>query len=256
MIPDFGMIYHMIKQQSGSPESPVITEAIKMQKYKYETHLHTSPVSKCAKADVRDSLQFYKDLGYDGVFITNHFLDGNINVDRNLPYEERIHFYFSDYEEGVKIGKEIGIKVFCGVEMSYGGTDFLIYGLDKNWYLQNPQIMEMKKSDELNFLMQSGALVIQAHPYREAGYIDHIRLYPRNIQGVEVINANRTDFENQMAELYAEHYDLLKIAGTDNHLGSRQKKLAGVCFETPLGDEQDFIKQVREGQAEIFEMQV
>ena len=169
---------------------------------------------------------------------------------------EKIHFYFADYEEGVKLGKEIGIKVFCGVEMSYGGTDFLIYGLDKNWYLKNPQIMEMKKSNELNFLMQSGALVIQAHPYREAGYIDHIRLYPRNIEGVEVINANRTDFENQMAELYAENYGLLKIAGTDNHQGSRQHKLAGVSFEAPLADEQDFIKKVREGQAEIFEMQV
>ena len=87
--------------------------------YRYETHLHTYPVSKCAKADVRDSLEFYKELEYDGVFITNHFLDGNINIDRNMPYEKKISFYFSDYEEGVKIGNEIGIKVFCGVELSY-----------------------------------------------------------------------------------------------------------------------------------------
>ena len=46
--------------------------------YKYETHLHTSPVSKCAIASVRDSLEFYKSLGYDGVFITNHFIQGNM----------------------------------------------------------------------------------------------------------------------------------------------------------------------------------
>ena len=39
---------------------------------KYETHLHTSPVSKCAKASVRESLEFYKKAGYAGVFITNH----------------------------------------------------------------------------------------------------------------------------------------------------------------------------------------
>ena len=55
--------------------------------YKYETHLHTYPVSKCAKATVRESLVFYKDIGYDGVFITNHFLDGNINISPDAPYK-------------------------------------------------------------------------------------------------------------------------------------------------------------------------
>ena len=47
--------------------------------YKYETHCHTAPVSKCGKASVKDTVSFYKQLGYDGIFITNHFLDGNIN---------------------------------------------------------------------------------------------------------------------------------------------------------------------------------
>ena len=87
--------------------------------YKYETHLHTSPVSTCASATVRESLEFYKKIGYDGVFITNHFLDGNSSVDRSLSYEEQIEFYFSDAEEGMKLAEEVGIKVFCGVEMSY-----------------------------------------------------------------------------------------------------------------------------------------
>lgn len=92
--------------------------------YKYETHLHTFPVSHCAKAGVWESLEFYKKLGYDGVFITNHFLDGNINIAREKSYEEKIEFYFSDYEKGIEIGKAIGLQVFCGVELSYGGTDF------------------------------------------------------------------------------------------------------------------------------------
>ena len=66
--------------------------------YLYETHLHTYPVSKCAKVGVREVVEFYKEKGYEGIFITNHFIDGNINVDRALPYEERIQFFFSDYE--------------------------------------------------------------------------------------------------------------------------------------------------------------
>ncbi|MBR6812633.1 MAG: hypothetical protein IKM51_04595, partial [Oscillospiraceae bacterium] len=56
----------------------------------YETHLHTRPVSRCARADVRCTVDFYKQAGYKGVFITNHFLDGNINADKSLPYDELI----------------------------------------------------------------------------------------------------------------------------------------------------------------------
>lgn len=164
-----------------------------MKLYKYETHLHTFPVSACAKATVFETLDFYKQKEYDGVFITNHFLDGNINILPSVSYEEKIEFYFSDYEKGLKYGKSIGLKIFSGVEISYRGTDFLVYGLDKEWYLKNPQIMDMKKSEELEYLKECGALVIQAHPYREEVYIDHIRLFPRHVHGIEVINASRSN---------------------------------------------------------------
>ena len=65
--------------------------------YRYETHLHTSPVSRCAGAGVREQMRFYRELGYDGIFVTNHFLDGNVNIDRTLPYKTKLDFYLSDY---------------------------------------------------------------------------------------------------------------------------------------------------------------
>lgn len=221
--------------------------------YKYETHLHTSPVSRCAVADVEENLKFYKKLGYDGVFITNHFLDGNIDIDKEKPYVEQIEFFFSDFEKGLEIGKKLDIKVFLGTEISYGGTDFLVYGLDKNWFLNHPEIMNMKKSDELAFMKENGALVIQAHPFRELPYIDHIRLFPRHVHGVEIVNAShKKDEENQMAKIYAKHYSLIEFAGSDNHIGARQQKLAGVSFEEPILNVQDFIEKVKNGDAEIF----
>lgn len=220
--------------------------------YKYETHLHTYPVSKCGKANVYESMDFYKQKGYDGVFVTNHFLDGNINIDSTISYEEKIEFYFSDYEEGVNYGKTIGLKVFSGVELSYKGTDFLVYGLNKEWYLKNPQIMDMKKSEELEYLMNSGALVIQAHPYREAAYIDHIRLFPRHVHGIEVINASRSNFENNMAKICAKNYNLLEFAGSDNHCASEHKLLAGMCSENPILDDQDFVERVKDRKMSIF----
>ena len=220
--------------------------------YRYETHLHTYPVSRCAKRTVRENLEFYKSLGYDGVFITNHFLDGNINIERDRPYEEKLEFYCSDYEEGLRLSKEIGIKVFFGVEMSYKGTDFLVYGLDKAWFLAHPEIMEMSRSALLTFLMESGALVIQAHPYREASYIDHIRLFPRHVHGIEILNASRPDFENNMAAYYAEYYGLLPFAGSDNHSAEKHKRLGGMQSDTPVADETDFIARIRAREMEIF----
>lgn len=220
--------------------------------FKYETHLHTAPVSKCGRATVEESLAFYKSLGYDGVFITNHFLDGNVNCDKALPYEEKIEFYFSDYEKGVVVGKELGIKVFLGVELSYRGTDFLIYGLDKQWYLDHPEIMDMKKSEELTFMKEQGALIIQAHPYREASYIDHIRLYPRHVHGVEVINSSRPESDRVLTEFYAQHYGLLPFAGSDNHDAANRHYLAGLQCASPVTCEQDFVSKVLSGQTEIF----
>ncbi len=220
--------------------------------YRYETHLHTSPVSRCAVATVADTLAFYKRKGYDGVFITNHFLDGNINVDRSLPYNEKIEFYFSDYERGVEVGRELGLRVFPGVESSYGGTDFLIYGLGKEWYLANPQIMDMDKRSQLKFIRASGGFVVQAHPFREASYIDHIRLYPDCVDGVEVMNACRTELENRMARLYAENCGFIMTAGSDNHCGKVQKLLSGMEFETPLSDEHDYVARLKRGEGRIF----
>lgn len=175
-----------------------------------------------------------------------------MNIDKLLPYEHKINFYFYDFEKALELSGKIGIKVFSGVELSYKGTDFLVYGLDKEWYLCHPEIMEMEKCKELEFMMNCGALVIQAHPYREDSYIDHIRLYPRSVHGVEVINANRTDFENEMASHYAENYGLFMRGGSDNHMGGKQRKLAGISFEQPIMSVNDFISGIKKGKSKIF----
>jgi len=233
--------------------------------YKYETHCHTSPVSRCGRASAADTVGFYSRFGYDGIFITNHFLDGNINHEaRVLPYRDQIDYYFSDYEEGARIGSETGLKVFPGVELSYKGTDFLIYGLDKDWYKAHPEILDMTKTEELAFMMEEGAFVIQAHPYREANYINHIRLFPRSVHGAEVINSSQAWTSNEMAEIYADKYGLLKTAGSDNHYAGDifaklkeqgyRPEIAGVCCDTELESVHDYISCVRTGKSKIFLM--
>ena len=152
--------------------------------------------------------------------------------------------------------------MFPGVELSYKGTDFLIYGLDKDWYRTHPEILEMDKTEELPYMMEAGAFVIQAHPYREAHYIDHIRLFPRSVHGVEVINSNQAWESNKMADIYAEQYNFLKTAGSDNHWGSNafarlkekgfRPELAGMCSDTEINSVEDFISSVRNGSMRVI----
>lgn len=220
--------------------------------YLYETHLHTSPVSRCGRASVQQTVEFYKAQGYAGIFLTNHYVEANRDPEHLPTFESRIEFLCSDYEQAVQIGKEIGLSVFFGVEISYMGTDFLIYGLDKVWWLSHPEIEQMPIRDRLNFLAENGALVIHAHPYREAHYIECIRLFPRYIHGVEIYNANCTPLENEMADIFAKKYDLLPFAGSDNHNAGAQTKFGGIQTATLIESETDFVRKFKNGETAPF----
>ena len=47
-----------------------------------------------------------------------------------------------------------------------------------------------------------------------------------------------------MTKIYAENYNLLPFAGSDNHVGASQKILGGIEFDTPLLSEQDFVSRI------------
>lgn len=219
--------------------------------YRYETHLHTSPASACGHASATESVAFYKKIGYAGVFITNHFLDVNVGCDRTLPYEAQLDFYFADYYEAKKLETE-DFSVFLGVENNYLGAHFLIYGLAPEWYYAHPECLTMKKNNLLPMMQEAGALVIQAHPFREDAWIPHLSLFPRATHGVEIFNSSRPDEENAMALPYAEHYGLLHFAGSDNHRAANHARLGGMEGEERIRNESDFVRLVLEGKMHPF----
>lgn len=55
-----------------------------------------------------------------------------------------------------------------------------------------------------------------------------------------------------MANIYAQNYNLIEFAGSDNHSASKQKKLAGVCCEKPICNIKDFISKVKDNKIKIF----
>lgn len=222
-----------------------------MQVYKYETHTHTSLVSRCSRITPENLVRYYKKLGYSGVFITDHFLNGNTTVSKELSWQDQIHRFCDGYDKAFKEGQKIGLDVFFGLEYSYEGTDFLTYGLDKQWLLDHPDLLTLSLGEYCDLVRAEGGIIVHAHPFREDFYIDMIRLIPRKVDAIEVLNAGRTDFENDCARQYADTYQLKLFAGTDTH-HDQQTILHGIQLKRRLENERDMIQALNLGEIEVF----
>lgn len=225
-------------------------------KYLYETHCHTDITSKCSKFTPQEIVDTYVKNGYTGVIITDHFINANCVLEiRELEsYQDKIHRFFEGYRQ-VKELAENKLDVFCGFEYGYKGTDILTYGFDEQKTLDNPQMMDMSPKEYIDFINLSGGLTIQAHPFREAHYIDHIRLFT-NVSGIEVLNTDRTKMCNDLAYNLWEQYNAnvcfkIKTGGSDIH-SKTHPILSGVAFESKITSIEDFISRLKNGEGEIF----
>lgn len=223
--------------------------------YKYETHMHTREASACASSTGAEMARAHKQAGYTGIFVTDHFFNGNSAIPRELPWQERVERFCLGYEHAREEGERIGLQVFFGFEYAYHGAEFLVYNLDKQWLLAHENIDLCSPRQALLQMHQSGAFVIQAHPFRERDYIDHIQLFPRDIDGVEAVNAAHLGEEgrhmNQRALAYARMFDLPATAGSDSHsVGCLFG--GGVEFPEKLKTPLDYLTNLQAGRVRLL----
>ena len=89
--------------------------------YRYETHMHTCEGSACASASGAEMARAHRENGYTGIFVTDHFFNGNTAVPRELPWRERVERFCLGYEHARKEGERIGLDVFFGFEYAVKG---------------------------------------------------------------------------------------------------------------------------------------
>lgn len=223
--------------------------------FAYETHMHTSQGSKCGRRTGAEMAQAYYDAGYTGIIITDHFFYGNTAPSRDLAWTNWVTEYCKGYEDAKRHGDEIGLDVFFGWESGYNGTEFLIYGLDKEWLLAHPEIRDASVPEQFELVHNDGGIIIHAHPFREEPYIPEIRLFPEFVDGVEQINMAHFykkdeatgNMFNEKAEMYAHEHDFPVTSGSDMH--DINLYFGGMAFKKRLTDIFDFNKCVmnREG---------
>ena len=213
--------------------------------YKYETHLPTSQGSLCSPCSGAQQVDCLKACGYDGCFVTDHFFGGNTAIDRRLPWDIKIHLFCQGYEDAKKRGDEIGFKVFFGLEFGWHSTEFLTYGIDKQFLLDHPELENITLPKYAELVHANGGFIVHPHPFREAGYIDTIRLFPRCVDGVEVENASHTDpMFNKRAREYAASYNLPMTGGSDTHY-TWGFPGGGIALDKPLESPQDYLERLR-----------
>lgn len=237
--------------------------------YKYETHLHTCQGSACGISKGSDYIKPYFDAGYTGIFVTDHFFGGNTAVSRDLIWNERINLYCKGYEDALEtaklfnqknnlLGTEKEFKVFFGIEQTFNGDDYLIYGLSKDWLLAHPEVETMNHKELFDAVNNNAGLMIQAHPFRLRGYMDAIHVHPREVHGVEILNAGNKPDENDLAALYAEKYNFPVTAGSDIHnvdkllFGDGGIPVTGMAFDTPLASLDDYIQRIKNREGTII----
>jgi len=221
--------------------------------YLYDTHVHTKQASACGEYTGSQMAKAYKKAGYTGIIVTDHFFYGNTAVSRDLPWKEWVEKFYMGYADAKAEGERIGLQVFWGWESGYQGTEFLIYGLNKEWLLQHPEIREASIEEQHQLVHEGGGIVVHAHPFREEFYIDEIRLFPKYIDAVEAVNASHSnpdslhhrnpDFDKK-AICYAKEYDFPITAGSDMHVTDLLG--GGMAFHEKITSISDFVSALYE----------
>ena len=220
------------------------SQILSQYKYQIELHAHTSPVSGCSQVTPRDMVQIYKELGYDAVAITNHFM----YQQNECTKEEYIDAFVCDFEQAKECGDEVGLKVYLGAEIRFTecNNDYLIFGVDKKMLSEIYDLLPCGVENFRKNYAMPESVFIQAHPMR-----DGMKQFPPSLfDGIEVFNLHPNHNSRVgIASVYAYENNIpIIIAGSDFHeLNKKHEGVAALRATYLPEDTFELVKLLKEG---------
>ncbi len=163
-----------------------------------DLHLHTGKYSSCSNINLESGLKKAKNIGLDGICITDH--------DSYGIKKEKDYLKFLE--------KKYDIKIFVGAEILTNKGDVLVFGLNQlpRKYIKVTKLLEMVTKED--------AVSIGAHPYRffngfNRALGDNIKKL--NLTAVEVYNGNTILENNMKAYNIAKKNNFKMTGGSDAH---------------------------------------
>lgn len=164
-----------------------------------DTHVHTSPGSRCSAMEINSYLECARDLGLRAICITNH---GNME----------------DFDRLAELAPK-EMVVIPGVEISSVYGDFLIYSTDHDFLRDLEAAQPLPERGD----RPDESAVIWAHPFAgSAGGAlmddDFVASVAPKVEAIEVYNGNWPDDEaSKLARRVAARYGLAEMGGSDAH---------------------------------------
>lgn len=222
--------------------------------FRYEMHQHTAPCSHCAGADPEKLVSELKKQGMAGCVLTDHFFHGNSGIDRSLPWDEFCRPYEENYLRAKAAGEKNGIDILFGLEEHVGeGKEVLLYGITPLFMYEHPELRAGGLKMIYSLAKECGALVIQAHPFRNRDYIPDPdkTLDAAFLDGYEIINtANRPEDNVKTVERLSSCGKIL-TAGSDCHRNESDCR-AGIETRFRITGEKQLAEVLKTGSYGLF----
>lgn len=187
-----------------------------MHLFRYETHAHTCETSPCGKVNACDLVRQYKEIGYHGIVITDHYYNEYFEKLGSISWEDKVHAYLKGYRAALEEGRKAGVVVLLGMELRFESNwnDYLVYGLNEEILLRNPELYRMTLEEFRELADREQLLIYQAHPFRKGMTVTRTDC----LDGIEAFNGNpRHNSNNTLAYLFARENNLKIISGSDYH---------------------------------------
>ena len=186
---------------------------------KLDLHVHSLPVSCCARFQAEEVPGRLKAAGVDGFCLCNHYYPGHLSqIGRELP--EQIEAFIACFQKCREAAEALGMTVLFGAEVKLiqlpSHPEFLLYGLTPEILRQALPLYNYTQEQLYEFCQSESILMYQAHPYRtEQGYAP---ADPTWMDGIEVYNGHAIfDPKYEKTLEFARTHRLAMSAGSDFH---------------------------------------
>ncbi len=214
-----------------------------MKEYLYETHCHTSETSHCGRKTAAEVVEHYKNLGYDGIIVTDHLTPTTASEQADLGWKAKADFFLEGYRRA-KAFETDDFSVILGMELRFeaNDNDYLVFGFDEDFIYNNNLQSFYSLKDFRKVAEENGLLIYQAHPFRPGMTVCNTKL----IDGIEIYNGNPNhNSSNDIAGMWAKKHSLRPLSGSDYH-GDERGEPGGIYLGERVTDPKRLAELLRE----------
>lgn len=187
--------------------------------YKIELHLHTKYSSICGSMSEQELVAGYKAAGYHGIVVTDHYNRTTFRMKQHdlATCKNPLEVYLEGYYKMREEGERQGIRIYRGAEVCLDESlnDYLLFDYPDALLEEPDAILPLSAAEFAARVHESGALLIQAHPFRDGC----TPADPAILDGIEIFNShpghnNRNALAREVAQ---KHPHLIRTGGSDCH---------------------------------------